>query len=172
MRINRYLAACGLGSRRSCEGFVLAGRVRLNGHIVEDLATEVPDHADVRCDGRPVRPPELRHVVLLHKPKGCVCSRHDPQGRRTVYDYMPRDFFRLVHVGRLDFASRGLLLFTDDGEVVERLTHPRYEHRKVYRVLIDEPLSAEQLNRLRSGGAMLEDDPRPLEPVGVKGDGV
>ena len=172
MRINRYLAACGLGSRRSCEELVLAGRVEIAGKVVHELSTEVAENAHVSCDGIPVRPPEIRHVVLFHKPKGCVCARHDPQGRQTIYDLLPPHFLRLVHVGRLDFASRGLLLLSDDGEVVDRLTHPRYEHRKVYRVLLDAPLEPEDLRKLSKGGWLLEDDRRPLEPVGVKGDGV
>jgi 23S rRNA pseudouridine2605 synthase len=172
MRINRYLAACGLGSRRACEELVLAGRVELNGNAVLELATEVPSDAYVTCDGKMVEPPDRCHVVMFHKPKGCVCARRDPQGRTTIYDLLPPHFLRLVHVGRLDFASRGLLIMTDDGEVVDRLTHPRYEHPKVYRVLIDAPLAPEDRKKLMKGGWNLEDDPRPLEPVGVKGDGV
>jgi 23S rRNA pseudouridine2605 synthase len=172
VRINRYLAACGLGSRRSCEELVISGRVEIAGRVIHELSTEVPEGARVSCDGRLVRPPEIRHVALFHKPKGCVCARHDPQGRRTIYDLLPPHFLRLVHVGRLDFASRGLLLLSDDGEVVDRLTHPRYEHRKIYRVLLDAPLEPENLRKLSKGGWLLEDDPRPLEPVEVKGEGV
>ena len=77
MRINRYLAACGLGSRRSCEELVLSGRVEISGKVVHELSTEVAENAHVSCDGIPVRPPEIRHVVLFHKPKGCVCARRE-----------------------------------------------------------------------------------------------
>ncbi|MEN9355105.1 MAG: pseudouridine synthase ribosomal large subunit [Fibrobacterota bacterium] len=172
MRINRYLASCGLGSRRACEELVTTGRVALDGVVVRDLATDVgPDHV-VHCDGQLVSHPETYHVVLFHKPKGCVCARKDPQGRQTIYDRLPPHFIRLAHVGRLDFASRGLLLLSDDGEIVERLTHPRYEHRKIYRVLLDEPLRKEDREVLTMGGWVMEDGERPLEPVGVKGDGV
>lgn len=172
MRINRYLASCGAGSRRSSEALVLDGRVTLNGRVVTDLSTEVGSDDVVHVDGRPLEAPQSYHVALFHKPKGCVCARRDPQGRRTIYDLLPPHFQKLVHVGRLDFASRGLLLLSDDGEIVDRLTHPRYEHLKVYRVLIDEPLRKEDREVLTMGGWVMEDGERPLEPVGVKGDGV
>lgn len=172
MRINRYLASCGLGSRRACEELILSGRISLDGQVVQELAVDIGPDCVVQCDGQLVQPPESYHVVLFHKPRGCVCARRDPEGRKTVYDLLPPHFKRLAHVGRLDFASRGLLLLSDDGEIVDRLTHPRYEHLKIYRVLLDEPLRKEDREVLTMGGWVMEDGERPLEPVGVKGDGV
>jgi 23S rRNA pseudouridine2605 synthase len=172
MRINRYLASCGVGSRRSSEELIREGRVAVNGIVVMDLATEIGAEDVVHVDGQLIESPRSYHVVLFHKPKGCVCARRDPEGRKTIYDLLPPHFIKLAHVGRLDFASRGLLLLSDDGEIVERLTHPRYEHRKIYRVLLDEPLRKEDREVLTMGGWVMEDGERPLEPVGVKGDGV
>lgn len=172
MRINRFLASCGVGSRRSSETLILEGRVALNGVVVTDLATEIGPDDVVHVDGQLIEAPQSYHVALYHKPKGCVCARRDPEGRKTIYDLLPPHFMKLAHVGRLDFASRGLLLLSDDGEIVDRLTHPRYEHLKIYRVLLDAPLQKEDVEVLTMGGWVMEEGERPLEPVGVKGDGV
>ncbi len=133
MRLNQYLARCGLGSRRGVEELILQGRVTVNGSVQNHLALRVEDGDAVALDGRPVLPSSAL-TVLLHKPRGFLCSSRDPRGRRTVYDLLPPRWGNLRYIGRLDRDSEGLLLFTSDGLLVERLAHPRYKVPKVYEV--------------------------------------
>ncbi len=140
MRINRFLAACGLGSRRSCEKIVLDGRVRVNDKPCESLATTVAPTDIVQVDGRSVTPDEPL-VVLFNKPGDCVCTRHDPEGRRTIYDVLPAGFKSLHYAGRLDRDSQGLLILTNSGEVSEKLSHPRHKIEKEYLVTLDKAFS-------------------------------
>ncbi|MEY3480797.1 MAG: hypothetical protein RIQ71_1572, partial [Verrucomicrobiota bacterium] len=109
MRLNRYLALCGLGSRRACEEIILGGGVRINGRAVQGLAAVVKPGDTVVARGRVVRPASSRYIVL-HKPTGCLSSRQSQGGKSTVYDFLPREAANLPHVGRLDAESEGLLL--------------------------------------------------------------
>jgi len=164
MRINKFLAACGLGSRRAVEDLVLAGRVKVDGATIADLAQQVDTESVVEVDGRRVFSAEGGRVVLLHKPVNVMTTRRDPEGRRTLYDLLPAECQRLAYAGRLDFASRGLVVLTDDGELLFRLTHPRWEHPKRYVVELDAPLSPQDLARVREGRIELPDE-LPLKPV-------
>jgi len=138
MRLNRFLAAAGFGSRRACETLITDGKVSINGHYIRDLATTVETDDDVRVTGRPVRPMALTYI-LLHKPRGFVCTRSDEKGRKTIFDLLPAHYGTLFHVGRLDKDSEGLLLLTNDGALSQRLTHPSHEVEKEYEVLLDKP---------------------------------
>jgi len=141
MRLNRYLAAAGFGSRRACEQFIAAGKVSINGHFIRDLATNVVEGDDVRVSGRKALP--ARHAYLaVHKPPGFVCTRSDEKGRRTIFNLVPEHFGRLFHVGRLDKESEGLLLLTNDGDLAQKLTHPSHEIDKEYEVVLDKPFDA------------------------------
>lgn len=136
MRLNRFLAAAGLGSRRSCEALIASGAVMLNGRYVDKLATTVAEGDDVRVHGRVIK--VARPVyLLLHKPRGFVVTRSDERGRRTIYDLLPPEFAPLFHVGRLDKDSEGLLLLTNDGDLGQKLTHPSHEIEKEYEVTLD-----------------------------------
>jgi len=136
MRLNRFLAAAGLGSRRSCEELIASGSVVINGSRVEKLATVVSPDDDVRVSGRRIH--VARPVyILFNKPRGIVVTRSDERGRRTVYDFLPPEFGSLGHVGRLDKDSEGLLLLTNDGDLAQRLTHPSHEVDKEYEVTLD-----------------------------------
>ena len=136
MRLNRFLAAAGLGSRRSCEELIATGAVVINGSRVDKLATVVGDGDDVRVHGRIIR--VARPVyVLFHKPRGFVVTRSDERGRRTIYDLLPPEFTTLFHVGRLDKESEGLLLLTNDGDLAQKLTHPSHGIEKEYEVTLD-----------------------------------
>ena len=170
MRINKFLAACGLGSRRSVEEIVLAGRVTVDGTKVESLSAQVTDDSVVEVDGRRVLSTEGVRVVLLHKPVNVMTTRDDPEGRPTIYGFLPPEFRRLAYAGRLDFASRGLVVLTDDGELLYRLTHPRWDHPKRYVVELDAALSPQDLTRFREGRIELPDE-LPLKPVAVSQQG-
>lgn len=150
MRLNRYLASCGLGSRRSCESLIRDGRVLVNGEICRELATQVEAGDRVVCDGRALRPLKLR-VIALHKPKGYVCSRDDELSRRTIYDLLPAEFGSLHYIGRLDRESEGLLLLTNSGSLTQHLAHPRHKVQKEYLVMIDQALEPRDLARMIEG---------------------
>jgi len=136
MRLNRFLAAAGLGSRRSCEQLVASGRVVLNGRRVDNLATVVGPGDDVRVDGRPAQA-TTPTTLLLNKPRGYVVTRSDERGRRTVYDLLEKGHAHLFHVGRLDKESEGLLLMTNDGALAQLLAHPSHGIEKEYEVRLD-----------------------------------
>ena len=141
-----------MASRRGAERWIRAGRVTVNGRLVTEPGVRIdPASDDVRIDGRRLRP-EPRQYLLLHKPRGILCTCHDPQGRRTILHLLPRTLgVRLYPVGRLDLDSEGLLLLTNDGELAARLIHPRYHVAKVYRVWTDRPLSPAWLSRFVNG---------------------
>ena len=150
MRINRYLALCGLGSRRAVEGRIRAGRVRVNG-AVAGMASAVGEKDRVEVDGRPAAPPPEHIYLVLNKPPGTLCSRGDTHGRETIYGLLPPEHRRLHYVGRLDRESRGLLLLTDDGALTQSLTHPSREVLREYAVAVDASLSQGEMRRLERG---------------------
>jgi len=138
MRLNRFLAAAGVGSRRHCDELIAEGRVTINGKICTNFSAQPDPHDHVKVDGKLVRAaPAL--TILLHKPVGFVSTRRDPHARDTVFDLLPQKLARLFNVGRLDAQTEGLLLLTNDGELAQRLTHPRYKVDKEYEVTLDRP---------------------------------
>lgn len=156
VRLQKYLSQAGIASRRAGEELILAGRVWVNGRVVSELGTKVDPAADVvQVDGRRVQPAS-RLWIAVHKPRGVVSTRRDPQGRRTVYDGLPRRFRALFHVGRLDLDSEGLMLLTNDGDGAHRLLHPRHGIERVYEVEIEGGLDRARRARLL-GGIELED---------------
>ena len=150
MRLNRYLALCGLGSRRACEEIILGGGVRVNGRAVRELATMVQPGDTVVARGRVVRPAESR-FLLMHKPSGALSSRASQGGKPTIYDLLPRDAGNLPHVGRLDADSEGLLLLTNDGALAQALTHPSRHVEKEYDVVLDRTFDAKFAPKLLKG---------------------
>tara|TARA_R110002096_G_scaffold200639_1_gene384604 strand:- start:16328 stop:17062 length:735 start_codon:yes stop_codon:yes gene_type:complete len=150
VRINKFLASCGLGSRRGCEEIVSHGRVTVNGKVVTDLATRIlPDDA-IKVDGKRVWSGE-ETTILLYKPKGHICTKEDTHDRTTIYDLLPGRFQRLNYVGRLDKESEGLLLLTSSGEVSQTLTHPKHKIEKEYEVVIDRPLEKDHAEKMVEG---------------------
>jgi 23S rRNA pseudouridine2605 synthase len=149
MRLNRFLAAAGVGSRRHCDELIAAGRVSINGKTCTDFSAQPDTRDHVKVNGKLVHiVPSL--TIMLHKPAGFVSTRRDPQVRDTVFDLLPAKFSRLFNIGRLDTQTEGLLLLTNDGDLAQRLTHPRYEIEKEYEVTLDrawEPLLASKLMR-------------------------
>jgi 23S rRNA pseudouridine2605 synthase len=164
MRLARHLAHAGVASRRAAERLIAEGRVAVDGDLVRDPALAVGPKAAVTVDGHPVRGFEARVTFALNKPVGVLSTAHDPQGRRTVVQLVDSSA-RLYPVGRLDADSAGLILLTNDGELANLLTHPRYEVPKTYRVRLASPVGRRALDALRRGVA-LEDG--PTGPARVK----
>jgi len=151
IRLQKYLADCGLGSRRSCEQLITAGRVSVDGNTVTELGTRVdPVSQRVTCNGKRVAP-EAPVTVLLNKPPRVICTSNDPGGRTTVRDLLQDLPERIYTVGRLDYMSEGLILVTNDGEMAHALMHPRYHVEKTYKVWIDSPLGFHQLQKMKRG---------------------
>ncbi len=136
MRLNRFLAAAGLGSRRHCDELIAEGRVTINGQPCANFGTQVEATDHVKVGNRRVRPAETLTLVL-HKPAGFVSTRRDPNATDTIYDLLPAKFSRLFNIGRLDAQTEGLLLMTSDGDLAQQLTHPRYKVEKEYEVTLD-----------------------------------
>ena len=150
MRLNRFLAAAGLGSRRGCEELIKAGKVTINGEICTDLATTVGSADHVKVGNKLIRQ-ETHLYVLLNKPRGYVCTASDELDRKTIFDLLPKNWPRLFNIGRLDKESEGLLILTNDGDLSLRLTHPRYKIDKEYEVILDKPFALEHREKLLRG---------------------
>ena len=167
MRLQKYMAMCGVAARRKCEEIIGEGRVSVNGQVITEMGTQVEDGDEVRVDGVLIRPEEEKRYVLYHKPAGEVTTVSDEKGRETVMDRF-RDFpVRLYPVGRLDYDSEGLLLLTNDGELAQRLTHPSCEVDKVYLARVTGNPSNEAIERLRRG-VYMEGDQRKTYPAEVR----
>ncbi|MBV9718443.1 MAG: rRNA pseudouridine synthase [Candidatus Eremiobacteraeota bacterium] len=149
-RLNKYLAQSGVASRRRADELIASGAVRINGTVVREFATLVCDDDRVEVNETAVRPPDDHTYLLFHKPLGVVTTMRDPQRRRTVADFLPSGT-RAVPVGRLDYATTGVLLLTDDGELAYRLLHPKFGVEKTYRATIAGALSSEARRRLQCG---------------------
>jgi 23S rRNA pseudouridine2605 synthase len=150
VRLNRFLATAGLGSRRHCDELIGAGRVTVNGQPCTNFGTQVSERDHIKVGHKLVRPKESL-TILLHKPAGFVSTRRDPHARDTIFDLLPPKFSRLFNVGRLDAQSEGLLLLTSDGDLAQRLTHPRYKTAKEYEVTLDKPWDPKLADKLRRG---------------------
>lgn len=155
MRLARYLAHCGVASRRAAEGLIADGRVAIGGEVVADPARDVDDASGVTVDGRPVTP-EPREVHVLNKPAGVVSTASDTHGRPTVVDLVPSER-RLYPVGRLDADTTGLILLTNDGELANLLTHPRHELPRTYRARVAPARISEAALRALREGVDLDD---------------
>lgn len=167
-RLQKLIAAAGLCSRRHSEDLLRAGRVRVNGAVAGLGDRADPDLDRICVDGRPLQPPATSLTLLLNKPAGLLSTCHDPRGRATVIDLLPRDLARgrgLHPVGRLDADSRGALLLSNDGQLTLRLTHPRYGHRKTYRIWVQGWPEPATLARWRAGVSL---DGQPSLPVRIR----
>lgn len=136
MRLNRFLASAGVASRRRCDELIAGGRVTINGRVCTDFSAQPGERDHVKVDGKLVHA-EQSLTIALHKPAGYVSTRADPHARDTIFDLLPRKFPRLFNIGRLDAQTEGLLLLTNDGDLAQRLTHPRFKIEKEYLVTLD-----------------------------------
>lgn len=164
-RLQKVLARAGVAARRPAEALILAGRVRVKGRVVRELGTRVDPHRDrVEVDGR--RIVEQRRIyIVLHKPRGVVCTMSDPAGRRTVASLVRDVPGRLFPVGRLDYGTSGVLVMTNDGDLAATLSHPRYKAEKVYVAKVHGVVDEEALERWRRSIVI---DGSPTRPVGVR----
>ncbi len=150
VRLQKYLADCGLGSRRFCEKLITAGRVSVDGMVVTELGTKVVPSQKVLCNGKRVAK-EASVTILMNKPPQVICTSDDPNGRTTVLDLLDDLPERVYTVGRLDFMSEGLIIVTNDGELAHALMHPKYHVEKIYKVWVDTPLGHYQLQKMKRG---------------------
>ena len=151
MRINQYISQCGIASRRKAESLVLEGKVSINGIVAKELSKQVEETDVVEIDGQKITPVKKHTTIAFHKPPGVICTATDPQGRKTIYDCLPSGFANLKYIGRLDLQSRGLVLLSDYGELVYRLTHPKYQIERSYLVWTSRELSRHAMESLLSG---------------------
>lgn len=162
IRLQKYLADAGVASRRKCEEYIRAGRVQVNGVAVTEMGTKVSDSDEICFDGRPVRPARRAVYIMLNKPTGVVTTMSDPEGRPTVAALVGELNQRVFPVGRLDYDTEGLLLLTNDGELANRLTHPRYSIDKQYYARIAGHISEDGVRRL-TRGVVLDDGYKTAE---------
>ncbi len=155
-RLQKVLAAAGIGSRRKCEELILTGRVEVDRQVVTQLGAKAdPARQEIRLDGLPLPRPRLVHY-LVHKPVGVVSTNYDQSGRPRVIDLLPLRDERLFAVGRLDMSSEGLILVTNDGELANRLTHPRYGVEKTYQVEVAGQIERADLEAMQKGVHLAE----------------
>lgn len=150
IRLNKYLASCGAGSRRSCDAMVQEGRVTLNGQPCSNPAVRVQPGDYVKLDGKTVSAKRVE-VIALHKPRGLVCSKDDELGRETIFELLPGHLSHLNHVGRLDRDSEGLLILTNDGQLSQSLLHPSKQVEKEYLVTASRPVGNEHIEQFLRG---------------------
>ncbi len=156
MRLQKYLAQCGVASRRACEEIIRAGRVTVNGETVREMGVQVETGTLVCVDNQPVYPEEHKAYYILNKPMGVICAASDPFGRKTVIDCLEGVEERIYPVGRLDYETEGLLLLTNDGDFAHRILHPSFEVEKTYYTVVIGRVTPQALQQLRQG-VQLED---------------
>lgn len=167
MRLQKYMALCGVAARRKCEEMIAGGRVRVNGQVITQMGVQVTEGDRVELDGKVLTPQETLRYILYHKPAGEVTTVSDDKGRETVMDRFADFPERIYPVGRLDYDSEGLLLLTNDGELAQRLTHPACEVDKTYLARVTGRLPKDALSALRRG-VFMAGDARRTYPAAVR----
>lgn len=151
MRINKFLASTGLASRRKCEEFVRQGRVTVGGKVITDLAFDIAEKQVVKVDGKRVETVTDYSYIMMHKPKGYITAVSDDRGRKTVMELLPQGLKHLKPVGRLDYNSEGLLLFTNDGDLAQKIMRPSFHIERVYVVKVEGEVTEEDVVKIASG---------------------
>lgn len=165
IRLNKYVAHCGICSRRKAAEYILEGHVKVNDVVIKEPGHRVMENDKVIFKGKPIQPEVNKVYLLLNKPKDCVTTLSDEKGRKTVMDIVGKAVKeRIYPVGRLDRATLGLLLLTNDGDLAKKLSHPSHECSKVYEVILDKEVSEEHLKLIRKG-LTLEDGFTPVDAV-------
>lgn len=152
-RLQKFMSAAGVASRRHAEEMIKQGLVKVNGKKVTELGTKIDPEKDVvMVRNKKVEAPKGFIYLAMNKPKRCVTTRDDPRKRKTVYEYLPPDLRNVVWpIGRLDFNTEGLLLFTNDGDLTQKLTHPSFEHEKEYEVRLDKEMTEGKIEKIEGG---------------------
>ncbi|MGE5297654.1 MAG: pseudouridine synthase [Acidobacteriaceae bacterium] len=165
-RLQKFLSQAGVASRRHAEEMILKGLVKVNGKVITELGTKIdPDIDKVLVNGKRVQTQQLIYLIL-NKPKKYMTTKSDPRKRKTVYELLPEDIRQKVWtIGRLDYMTHGLLVFTNDGDLTQILAHPSREHEKEYEVVLDKPISDGKLTKIKTG---IELDGRKTSPAQVK----
>ena len=165
MRLNKYVAHCGVAARRKASEYIMEGLVTVNGEVVTEPGHRVKPTDKVTYRGKPIEPETQKIYILLNKPKNTVTTVSDEKNRRTVMDLMdPNIKLRIYPVGRLDRETTGLLLLTNDGDLAKKLSHPSHEVTKIYHVVLDKPISEAHLKEIQNG-LTLEDGLAPVDKV-------
>ncbi len=162
MRLNKFLAHCGIASRRAADKLILQGLVEVNDVVVKEMGHKVKDGDVVKFKGNPIKPVDRLVYFLINKPKNVMCTVSDEKGRKSVIDLLANKVKERVYpVGRLDRNTTGLLLLTNDGELTKKLSHPRHKVPKVYHAVLDKPFSQRDFETLRNGITLEDGDIRP-----------
>ena len=150
IRLNKFIASCGFCSRRKADEYILEGRVKINGKVVNEIGTSVSLKDKILIDEKPLYTPKLTYI-RYYKPAGYITTMSDEKGRKTIYDLLPPEVKNLKPVGRLDKDSTGLLIMTNDGDLINQLTHPSIEIPKVYRVVAEGKVTLENMQTMAKG---------------------
>lgn len=152
MRLQKYMAQCGIASRRKCEEMITAGRVAVNDIEIQKMGVDIqPEVDNITVDGKRIRPEVKKHYIIFNKPSGIVTTVHDQFGRKTIMSYFQDIPERIFPIGRLDYDSEGLLILTNDGELTYRLTHPKNQVKKTYIVKVKGIPTLDQLKVIQNG---------------------
>lgn len=151
IRLQKYLSECGVCSRREAEELLVLGRIKVNGKVVSELGTKIqPGYDSVKVGSKIIRRPK-GGIVIFHKPRKVVSTRKDPKGRDTVLQFIPKKYQAYNSVGRLDYDTTGLVILTNDGELANRLSHPRYGHERVYHARVRGHVKDKTIRRIERG---------------------
>ena len=150
MRLNKYLARCGIGSRRTCDEFINKGQIKINGSIIKDFSYHVKDADYVQFKNKILNFVDEDYIYIVNKPRGYVSTLHDPRGRKKVIDLIPSDI-RLFNIGRLDYNTTGIILFTNNGDISNNLLHPKNQITKKYYVESSHKLSNRDIQNVENG---------------------
>lgn len=170
MRLQKYMADCGVASRRKCEELIKEGRVTVNGIIAGIGSVIDPDHDVVSLNGMILKPQEKRVMIMFNKPRGVMCTNQDPEGRKTTAEFFSGLPYRLYNIGRLDYDSEGLLLITNDGDLANRIMHPRYTIDKTYYAVCNGELTEDKIAVLENGVLLSDGLTAPARIRSVKPD--
>lgn len=150
IRLNKFIASCGFCSRRKADEYILAGRVKVNEKVVNEIGTVITLKDKIKIDNKDLKVPKLSYI-RYYKPAGYITTMEDEKGRKTIYDILPDEVKHLKPVGRLDKDSTGLLIMTNDGDLINQLTHPSVKVPKIYRVVAQGRMNMEDLNKMAQG---------------------
>ncbi|NFL56993.1 rRNA pseudouridine synthase [Clostridium botulinum] len=150
-RLQKYMASCGVASRRKCEDIILEGRVEVNGIKIKELGTKIISGKDIiKVDGNIIEPEENKIYILLNKPKGYVCTAKDEKGRKTILDLV-KVKERIYPIGRLDMDTSGIIILTNDGEIYNKIIHPKFEKIKTYKAKVKGTIEKDHIELFKKG---------------------